>query len=160
MKTHWTEQSVEDFAFRIAADFIVQLEDIMETTPMSKKELANKLGVTKGRVSQMFNNPGNLSLETIVEYSKALDMKVAIVAYNDNDLRNENGPINADIFRICWEKAGKPRDFWALEKVNGRAQYTTLPMTLAVKPEIRAADIMSKSELSHRVPIVSAVNGF
>lgn len=160
MTIHWTEQSIKDFAFRIAADFIVQLEDMMEVAPMSKKELANTLGVTKGRISQIFNNPGNLSLETIVEYSRALNMKVAIVAYNDNDPGNDNGPINSDIFRICWEKANKPRDFWAFEKVNGKAQYTTWPTTLADKPKIRVADIISKSVLPQREPIVSAVNGF
>ena len=139
MTTHWTEQSIEDFAFRIAADFIAQLEDMMEVTPMSKKELAHKLGVTKGRISQIFNNPGNLSLETIVEYSKALNMKVAVVAYNDNDPGNDNGPINSDIFRICWEKAGKPRDFWAFQKISEKTSIDSISTQQYGTPSITAA---------------------
>lgn len=143
MTTHWTEQGIEDFAFRIAADFIAQLEDMMEVVPMSKKELANKLRVTKGRISQMFNNPGNLSLETIVEYSRALNMKVALVAYDDNDPGNDNGPINSDIFRICWEKAGKPRDFWAFQQGQDQIiqQYTTVPTFMAVKRAVPKTDM-------------------
>jgi len=122
MTTHWTSQSIEAFAFRIAADFIAQLEDKMESIPISQKELAKILGRTKGRVSQIFNNPGNLSLEKIVAYSKALNMKVAVVAYTDYSPGDDNGPINSDIFRICWEKSGKPRDFWAFEKKDDQIQ--------------------------------------
>jgi|GEM_PF-6912231 len=127
MKTHWTERSLKDYIFRIAADFIVQLEDKMELLPLSRGALAKKMKKTKGWVSQVFNNPGNLKIHTIVEYSRALNMKVAIVAYEDNDPKNEKGPINSEIFKICWEKAGKPRDFWAFQEASEeiqRAQMT------------------------------------
>lgn len=118
MNTHWTERSTKDFLFRIAADFISQLEDKLESTSITKNELAKKLGVSKGRVSQIFNNPGNLTLQKIIEYSRALGMKVSLVAYEDNDPNNIHGPINSDIFRICWTRAGKPREFWDLQKVK------------------------------------------
>ena len=32
MKAHWTARSVKDYLFRIAADFIAQLENKMEVT--------------------------------------------------------------------------------------------------------------------------------
>ncbi len=118
MKTHWTGRSIRDFVFRIAADFVVQLENKMESIPITQEELAKKLGKTPGRVSQIFNDPGNFTLERLVEYSKALDMKVAIVAYEDDDPKNEKGPINSEIFKICWEKSGKPRDFWAFQETS------------------------------------------
>lgn len=122
MNTHWTAHSTDDFVFRIAADFIVQLEDKMESLQLSQDALADILGVTKGRVSQIFNNPGNLTLKKIVEYCKALNMKVAITSYEDNDPENRKGPINSEIFKICWERSGKPRDFWALEETNVKDQ--------------------------------------
>ena len=151
MKTHWTERSNKDFLFRIAADFIAQLEDKMESLPMSQDELAQRLGVTKGRVSQILNNPGNITLGKIVEYARTLEMKVSIVAYEDNDPNNERGPINSAVFNICWEKYGKPQDFWAFEEkenmastVDNNRQYTKFSTTAASKVVIiRKAEIAS-----------------
>jgi len=117
MKAHWTARSVKDYLFRIAADFISQLENKMESLPISQDELAKRLGVTKGRVSQLINHPGNISLAKMIEYAKALGMKVSIVAYEDNDPENKKGPIDSEIFRICWEQLGKPRDFWAMQDI-------------------------------------------
>lgn len=114
--THWTESTYKDFLYRIADDFIVQIEDKMESLDISQDELAQMLGVTKGRVSQILNNPGNMKLGNIVKYARTLGMKVSIVAYEDQDPDNINGPINAEIFKICWEKYGSPKDFWEIEK--------------------------------------------
>jgi len=122
IKKHWTERSIKDYLFRIAADFIAQLERRMESIPVSQDELAKKLGVTKGRVSQVLNHPGNITLGKIIEYARTLSMKVSIVAYEDNDQENKRGPINPEVFRICWEKCGKPRDLWAFEEINMNEQ--------------------------------------
>src|ERR1019366_5952933 len=114
MKPHWTESSTADFVYRISSDFIMQLEKRLELQPMSQRELAEKLNVTIGRVSQVFNNPGNLTLRNFVQYSRALGMKVAVVAYDDDDPHNEGGPVNSNIFTKCWERAGRPHDFFDL----------------------------------------------
>jgi transcriptional regulator with XRE-family HTH domain len=118
MRKHWTERSIEDFIFRIAADFIAQLEEKMESSGITQDELAKSLGVTKGRVSQIFNNPGNLTLKNVAKYARNLGMKASIVAYDDGDPGNEKGPINSEIFKICWDKAGKPHDFWTVQEVS------------------------------------------
>ena len=117
MKTHWTAQSVKDYLFRIASDFIAQLENKMDSLPISQGELAKRLGVTKGAVSLWINHPGDVKLGKMIEYARALGMKVSIVAYEDDDPENKKGPIDADIFRICWEQLGKPRDFWAMQGI-------------------------------------------
>ncbi|CUS33503.1 helix-turn-helix transcriptional regulator [Candidatus Nitrospira nitrificans] len=105
---HWTEKSLSDFIYRVGADFVFQLDNKID----SQKALAETLSVTKSAVSQKLNNPGNLKLETMVKYARALGLKVSVVLYDDGDRDNERGPINSDIFRICWENAGKPKDFW------------------------------------------------
>jgi transcriptional regulator with XRE-family HTH domain len=110
---HWTNDSTKAFLFRIAFDFVSQLEKLMDAEKITPTELAKKLGVTKGRVSQIMNNPGNLTLKTVVEWARALDVKVAIVAYDDGDVQNDNGPVNPQIFATCWEKQGRPTDFFA-----------------------------------------------
>jgi transcriptional regulator with XRE-family HTH domain len=117
MKAHWTAQSVKDYLFRIATDFIVQLENKMESLAISQDQLAKKLGVTKGAVSQWINHTGNVTLGKMIEYARALGMKVSVVAYEDDDPENKKGPIDAEIFRICWEQLGKPRDFWAIQDI-------------------------------------------
>ncbi len=121
MKTsHWTARSIKDYLFRIAADFISQLENKMEALPVSQDELAKRLGITKGRVSQFINHPGNISLGKMIEYAKALGMKVSIIAYEDNDPENKRGPVDSEIFRICWEHSGKPRDFWSIQDMKAK----------------------------------------
>lgn len=111
---HWTERSTADFVYKIASDFVLQLEKKMDGA-VSQKELAERLGVSVGRVSQVINNPGNLTIRNIVEYSRALGLKVSVVAYDDGDPENHNGPINSEIFYRCWQKNGEPTDFFALD---------------------------------------------
>jgi transcriptional regulator with XRE-family HTH domain len=119
--THWTERSVDDFVHKMSSDFILQLEKKMEEGKVSQKELADLLRVSVGRVSQFLNNPGNLTLKKIVEYSRTLGLKVAIVAYEDGDPENKNGPINSEIFYDCWVKQGRPEDFFSLNSLRTNA---------------------------------------
>lgn len=140
---HWTERSVKDFLYRIGADFVLQLEDRMESYGLKQVDLAERLDLTEGRVSQIINNPGNLTLGMIIKCARAVDMKVTIVAYDDNDSKNIQGPINSDIFRICWEKAGKPLDFWSLEDVQvleAEEVAVTAPATSMVRRGYTAVD--------------------
>jgi transcriptional regulator with XRE-family HTH domain len=114
-KQHWTERSTADFLYQIGADFIRQIETVMEKEGVNQADLAKRLKVSEGRVSQVLNNPGNLTLKKIVEYVRALGRKVAIVEYNDDDPNNQHGPVSAEIFAKCWYRAGMPTDFFALE---------------------------------------------
>jgi len=54
---HWTQQSVDDFAYNLSLDFFTQLEDRIEGLNISRKELAERLGVSAGAVSQTLNSP-------------------------------------------------------------------------------------------------------
>jgi len=121
---HWTGESADAFAHRIAFDFIAQVEKRMEAVKMSQAALAQKLGISEGAVSHVLNNPQNLTLKTIAKYSRALGLKAAVVAYDDGDHENENGPVNSEVFRICWERAGRPPDFWAIESCQTQQAAT------------------------------------
>jgi transcriptional regulator with XRE-family HTH domain len=124
-KLHWTTTSVKDYIYRIASDFVEQLDSKLEAKKLSRDALASKLNLSKGRVSQIFNNPGNFTLNMLVKCARALELKVAIVAYDDNDPENRHGPIDSEIFRICWENAGKPTDYFALESIKPRITAST-----------------------------------
>jgi transcriptional regulator with XRE-family HTH domain len=122
---HWTEESVDAFAHNLAFNFIAQIERKLETTPLSQTELAHRLGVSEGAVSKVLNNPQNLTLKTIAKYARALQMKAAVVAYEDDDPRNEKGLISPEIFTTCWQRAGKPRDVWSLQATHPQQTGTT-----------------------------------
>ena len=64
----------------------------------------------------MLNNPGNLTLRKMIQYARAMGKKVAIIAYDDNDPQNMKGLVNAQVFERCWERAGKPVDFFSFEE--------------------------------------------
>jgi predicted XRE-type DNA-binding protein len=114
---HWTKKSDKAFIHRITFDFVAQLEKRIETLQLKQSDLAKTLGVTEGSVSQVLNSErDNLTLKTMVAYATALGMKVAIVAYDDQDPNNEYGPVGSEIFATTWEKVGRPRDVWSLNE--------------------------------------------
>jgi hypothetical protein len=114
LNKHWTETSTQDFLYRIGLDFVAALESALGDK--THAEFAKMLEKSEGRVSQLFNNPGNLTLKTAVEYARALGLKVALVTYNDGDPHNNNGPVNPEIFSKCWERLDKPTDFFELKE--------------------------------------------
>lgn len=119
---HWTSRSVEDFTYRIASDFIAQIELRIESYGPTKTELAERLKRTVGRVSQMFN-PGNITVNSAVRLSQASGMKVALVAYEDSDPSNNTGPVNSEIFHRCWKHMGSPTNFFELEHAIRPIKY-------------------------------------
>jgi hypothetical protein len=121
--THWTERSIEDFVHNISSDFVIQLEKKMDTAHISAGELAQALGLSAGRVSQVLNDPGNLTLKNCVRFARGLGMKTALVAYEDGDQPNDRGPINSEIFYRCWQRYGSPTDFFELAE---RSQTPTV----------------------------------
>lgn len=115
--SHWTQANTADFAYSVSLDFFTQLEDRIDELGITRKELADKLGVTPSAVSQTLNDPpANPHVETLVQYVRPLGLKVALVTYEDNDPDNDKGPIYAGIFEKAWRSLGCPRD---LSMLNG-----------------------------------------
>lgn len=118
--THWTERSEDDFRYSVAFDFMGHVESRLESLGWSQDRLANEIGVTKGRISQLLNNPGNLTLKTIVSIVRSLDMKFSIVSYLNDDSINAGGPISSNVFLSCWNKLNKPCNMWDVEENVGQ----------------------------------------
>jgi DNA-binding phage protein len=148
LNKHWTDKSTEDFLYRIGADFVGQIERLLGT--QSKASLARKLKVSSSRISQVLNNPGNLRLRTMIEYPRALGIKISVVAYDDNDAGNLNGPVDAEIFEQCWLLAGKPRDFFALQTVTPITSDQSI-YKFAPQGQQRAAVASGFKQLKERV---------
>ena len=110
LNKHWTEESTSAFAFELAAGFVRFIERSLDH--LSQADIARRLNVSEGSVSQMINAPGNFTLKRIVEYARrALRAKVTILAYDDGDPENLKGPIQPEVFLECWNRCGKPKDF-------------------------------------------------
>jgi transcriptional regulator with XRE-family HTH domain len=144
MNKNWTEENIDNFLSRIRFDFITQLEKKMESIPLTQVELAKKLGVTEGSVSQILNNPSNLTLKTIVKYARTLGLKVSIIAYDDGDPHNNRGLINSEIFAICWERQGKPVDFFELEEKTVHSLENLPTSTNGTDSGVLAVDTTNK----------------
>src|SRR5688500_10190568 len=106
---HWTSENADAFIRRVTFDFWTQLQKQFDSLPLRQGELAQLMAVSESAVSQMLNNARNPTLKTLFNYARAANMKFSIVPYKDPD--PDRGPVNSEIFTICWEKAGHPRTF-------------------------------------------------
>ena len=113
---HWTSADPEDFRYRVASDFVAKIEQQMKSKKLTQSQLARMLGKNKAYISQILANPGNLTLKTMILFARALGLKVSVVAYDDDDEANVNGPIHSEVFQLCWEKYGRPRDMIDFEE--------------------------------------------
>lgn len=111
---HWTANSNVDFRYSVAADYVDQILEQLDRREMSQSDLAKRVGVSDGRVSQLVNSPGNLTLKTMVDWARAVDLKLAVVLYDDEDQNNLRGPILSDVFRDCWRMCDSPHNWFEL----------------------------------------------
>lgn len=139
---HWTERGSRDFIFSIASDFVDQIENKMEVEGISRTQLAKLLGLSKGRISQIINNPGNLTLDLVVRCARVLGLKVGLFAYDDNDPKNEHGTINGKVFNFCWESCGRPRTAWDMQKIASATSSTEQPIVITVVPNYGTQEIL------------------
>lgn len=105
---NWTESDLSNFRYYVGADFIDQLQSSFNSLGITQRTFAKNLSLTESRISQVFNNPGNLTLDTMIKWSRAAGLKTGVVLYNDHDQKNLRGPISGSIFVECWKQAGAP----------------------------------------------------
>lgn len=137
--SHWTQGDVSDFVYSLSLDFFTQLEDQIRGSKLQQKELAERLEVSPSAVSQMLNNPPEKpELETLVKYARAVGSKVSVVLYNDDDPKNERGPIYSGIFERSWEALNRPRDLEAVSDLfkagSGVTCFTLEPISETITP--------------------------
>ncbi len=79
------EQGIDEGAQGLAAaDLAGQamrlLHQALEVSELDQKALAEKLGVTQGRVSQVLNGDGNLRIAALARYLRSLGYEVTLTA--------------------------------------------------------------------------------
>lgn len=74
---------------KIQIDLYEHLEKYMDKTGLNRSQLAKKLGVSKGYISQIFNGEFNHRISKLVELSLAID-KIPEIVYRDlNEVINQ-----------------------------------------------------------------------
>jgi transcriptional regulator with XRE-family HTH domain len=63
--------------------------ELLEKEKVSRKELANRLGKSKGFVSQLLNGGRNLTLRTVADILYALGYKVSLKPYKEEGERQK-----------------------------------------------------------------------
>ena len=59
--------------------------ELLEKEKISRKELADRLGKSKGFVSQLLNGGRNLTLRTVADILHVLGYKVALMPYKEGE---------------------------------------------------------------------------
>jgi len=67
--------------------------ELLEKEKISRKELAERLGKTKGFVSQLLNGGRNLTLRTVADILHVLGYKVALTPFKEGSQRQEGNVI-------------------------------------------------------------------
>ena len=99
---------------------------ILEQETISRKELAERLGKTKGFVSQLLNGGRNLTLRTVADILHVLGYKVTL---KPQKLRKENNVIEA---QSRFKMPPKPEQKWGMgELKTSRADnYSVIKMAI------------------------------
>ncbi len=64
----------------LASQVMRLLEQALDASSLEQKDLAEKLGVTQGRVSQVLNGDGNMKIAAVARYLRALGYETHISA--------------------------------------------------------------------------------
>jgi transcriptional regulator with XRE-family HTH domain len=83
--------------------------DILENEKISRKGLADRLGKSKGFVSQLLNGGRNLTLRTMADNFHVLGYKVTLTAHKEEVKRQESNVIE---FRTAYTQRKKPVENW------------------------------------------------
>lgn len=82
-------RSPEYWLAHIQSNLYAMMEDYRRTNKLKKKDIAEKLGVTKGYISQVLNGDFDHKISKLVTLSLALN-KVPIITYQNLDKYLEN----------------------------------------------------------------------
>jgi len=94
--------------------------DILEDEKISRKELADRLGKSKGFVSQLLNGGRNLTLRTVADILHVLGYKVSLTPQK---LKQRSNVIEFPTFRDRYTMPKRPTCTWGKLKIKLADNY-------------------------------------
>lgn len=76
-------------AYEHALDLAYLFVEEMDCQGLSKKELAERMGVSQSRLSNLLNTQPNMTLETIAQFELALNVNMSFELERDNGYSSE-----------------------------------------------------------------------
>jgi transcriptional regulator with XRE-family HTH domain len=80
--------------------------ELLEKEKVSRKELAERLGKSKGFVSQLLNGGRNLTLRTVADILHVLGYKIALTPYKEEGKRQESNILEFPTWQTQFKKPG------------------------------------------------------
>jgi transcriptional regulator with XRE-family HTH domain len=127
MKTTILDEYLKDEEFRrlfAQEDLILEVTEticeLLEKEKISRKELADRLGKTKGFVSQLLNGGRNLTLRTVADILHVLGYRASLTPFKESDQRQESNVIE---FRTRQTNPKGPKQNWGPLKVPRADNY-------------------------------------
>ena len=127
MKTTILDEYLKDEEFRrlfAQEDLIMEVTEtlceLLEKEKISRKELADRLGKSKGFVSQLLNGGRNLTLRTVADILHVLGYKVSLTPYKEEGKRQESNVIE---FSTRQTHLKKPAQNWKRLEVSRADKY-------------------------------------
>jgi len=95
-------QSKEYWMAKLQIDLFNEVEDYMQTNNLNRTQFAEKLGVSKGYISQILNGEADHRMSKLIELTLAIGLIPNVTYENATDLlkREENGCYNVSIHDI------------------------------------------------------------
>jgi transcriptional regulator with XRE-family HTH domain len=93
---------------------------LLEQENISRKELADRLGKSKGFVSQLLNGGRNLTLRTVADILHVLGYKVSLLPHKKEEKRKERKIIE---FQTSYTPRKKPMENWKGLEVSQADNY-------------------------------------
>ena len=111
----------EVLAYEHALDLAYLFVQEMEKQNITRKELADKMGIAQSRLSKLLNTQPNMTLETIAQFEIALDIRIDFTirpSYESNaDVRVRFVP---DQTGYAWRRDKGPASFWETMKTTSK----------------------------------------
>jgi transcriptional regulator with XRE-family HTH domain len=131
-------RTVEYWMETIQNELFNQFSDYMEKEQMNKTELANKLNVSKGYVSQVLNGTFNFTLKKLIELSLAIG-KVPYISFITPEEYLEKEALKKQSRKK--EKATEANKSLGLNDLYLKDHYLTIESTLKSIEELKEHDI-------------------
>jgi transcriptional regulator with XRE-family HTH domain len=103
--------------------------ELLEKEQISRKELADRLGKSKGFVSQLLNGGRNLTLRTVADILHVLGYKIFLYPQKERKQERRNNVIEFAKFQTRSEAIKKPIYKQGELKVAFRSNYTHRKVT-------------------------------
>jgi transcriptional regulator with XRE-family HTH domain len=111
MKTTILDDYLEDEEFRrlfAQEDLILEVTEticeLLEKEKVSRKELADRLGKSKGFISQLLNGGRNLTLRTVADILHVLGYRASLTPFKEGEQRQESNVIE------FWTRQTNPKN--------------------------------------------------